>query len=62
MRYVVYEFAQNILPKGVFDWNDVFGTVIEFLISVVILLVLWRVISVAGKGISRLPIIFLFPF
>ncbi|MCD6589084.1 MAG: hypothetical protein J7K88_11100 [Candidatus Fermentibacteraceae bacterium] len=49
MRYVVYEFAQNILSKGVFDWNDVFGTVIGFLISVIILLGVWRVIPIADK-------------
>ncbi|MCK5035459.1 MAG: hypothetical protein KAS73_06180 [Candidatus Sabulitectum sp.] len=48
--YVVYEFVQNILPKGVFDWNDVFGTVIGFLISAIILLVVWRVLPVADKG------------
>jgi len=43
--YVVYEFAQPILPRGVFDWNDVFGTIIGFVISLLVLSVIWRVVS-----------------
>jgi hypothetical protein len=40
--YVAYEFAQPHLPRGVFDWNDIYGTVIGFLVSVVILAAVWR--------------------
>ena len=36
--YVIYEFAQPYLPKGVFDWKDVYGTIIGGIISVIILL------------------------
>lgn len=47
--YVVYEFAQPILPRGVFDWNDVFGTVIGFLISVLVISLIWRVAPLAEQ-------------
>ena len=26
--YIFYEFVQPILPKGTFDWKDVFGTIL----------------------------------
>jgi hypothetical protein len=26
--YIVYEIAQEFLPKGVFDWKDVIGTIV----------------------------------
>ena len=50
--YIVYEFLQPLLPKGVFDWNDVFGTVIGFCISAMILWVIGRVFSVPEDGSS----------
>ncbi|MCF8366452.1 MAG: hypothetical protein K9H16_11760 [Bacteroidales bacterium] len=28
LGYIVYEFLQFILPKGTFDWKDVFGTLV----------------------------------
>jgi len=40
--YVVYEFVQPMLPKGVFDWGDVVGTGVGYLISLLILLSVWR--------------------
>lgn len=43
--YVIYEFLQPYLPKGVFDWKDVYGTVIGFTISVLLLAVTWRVVG-----------------
>lgn len=36
--YVLYEFAQPYLPKGVFDWKDVYGTIIGGIISAVLLI------------------------
>ncbi len=42
--YVVYEFAQPVLPRGVFDWNDVFGTIIGFVVSLMVLSVIWRAV------------------
>ncbi len=35
--YIVYECLQPYLPKGVFDWKDVYGTLIGGGISVLIL-------------------------
>ncbi len=43
--YVIYEFAQPYLPKGVFDWKDVLGTAIGFAVSMVLILVVWRVVG-----------------
>lgn len=40
--FVVYEFVQPILPRGVFDWMDVFGTVIGYLFSLAILFGIWQ--------------------
>ena len=38
--YVLYEVAQVFLPKGVFDWKDIYGTLIGGFISAVFLLVM----------------------
>ena len=48
--YVVYEFMQPILPKGVFDWNDVIGTLIGYCISLPILWVIWLLVSHKENG------------
>jgi hypothetical protein len=40
--FVIYEFVQPILPRGVFDWNDVIGTCIGYLISLPILSGVWH--------------------
>ena len=48
--YVLYEFAQPYLPKGVFDWKDVYGTAIGYAISVLLILVVWRVVGFGGGG------------
>jgi hypothetical protein len=42
--YILYEFVQPYLPKGVFDWGDVLATVIGFGISA--LLTVWRSVGV----------------
>ena len=34
--YIIYEFLQPILPKGVFDWKDVFGTFIGGTLGMII--------------------------
>ena len=36
--YIVYEILQPYLPRGVFDWKDVLGTLIGGAISVIVLL------------------------
>lgn len=38
--YILYEIVQPYLPKGVFDWKDIYGTVIGGLASVIFLLIL----------------------
>jgi hypothetical protein len=43
--YVVYEFLQPVLPKGVFDWKDVYGTLIGLGLSFAILWIIWRIMS-----------------
>lgn len=40
--FVIYEFFQHPLPKGVFDWNDVIGTGIGYLVSLPILTPVWH--------------------
>ena len=41
--FILYEIVQPYLPKGVFDWQDIYGTIIGGLVSA-ILLVLMRLI------------------
>jgi hypothetical protein len=41
--YIVYEFAQPFLPKGTFDWNDVWGTVLGYCVAMPVLWLLWRI-------------------
>jgi glycopeptide antibiotics resistance protein len=31
--YIVYEIVQPLLPKGIFDWLDIYGTVLGGLIG-----------------------------
>ena len=45
LGFVLYEFLQPILPKGVFDWKDVYGTAVGFLIAIVILGGVWWVMK-----------------
>ena len=43
--YILYEFAQPYLPKGVFDWKDVYGTFIGGFIATIWLVLLPRIIK-----------------
>ena len=38
--YIVYEIAQPFLPKGVFDWKDIYGTLLGGILSLLIYLIL----------------------
>ena len=40
--YVAYEFLQPFLPKGVFDWKDVYGTLLGLCFSLAVLWAIWR--------------------
>ncbi len=43
--YILYEFAQPYLPKGVFDWKDVYGTLIGGVLAVIWLFIIPRIIK-----------------
>jgi hypothetical protein len=43
--YILYEFVQPYLPKGVFDWGDVIATVLGYGISVLLLALGWRIVE-----------------
>lgn len=43
--YVVYEFAQPFLPKGVFDWKDIYATAIGYIVSLAMLAAVWRLVG-----------------
>ena len=42
--YVIYEIAQLFLPKGVFDWKDIYGTIIGGFIGLILFLLIHKVI------------------
>ncbi|NVK49583.1 MAG: hypothetical protein HWE09_07420 [Cyclobacteriaceae bacterium] len=42
--YILYEIVQPYLPRGVFDWKDIYGTVIGGLISIIFLGIVWKTI------------------
>jgi len=43
--YVIYEIAQLFLPKGVFDWKDIYGTIIGGFIGLILFLLIHKVIK-----------------
>ena len=43
--FVIYEFAQPYLPKGIFDWKDVYGTLIGGVISSIVLLIIRKIVK-----------------
>lgn len=45
MGYILYEFAQKILPKGVFDWQDVYGTLIGGGVGIIIFLLIHGIVK-----------------
>ena len=45
LGYILYEIAQLFLPKGVFDWKDIYGTIIGGLIGLLLFLFLHMVIK-----------------
>ena len=45
LGYIIYEVAQPYLPKGVFDWRDIYGTLIGGIISLIILLLIHSLVK-----------------
>ena len=42
--YILYEIIQPYLPRGVFDWKDVYGTIIGGIVSALLVLLLRLVV------------------
>ncbi len=43
--YILYEVVQPILPKGVFDWKDIYGTITGGLIGLLLFLLINKVVK-----------------
>jgi hypothetical protein len=43
--YILYEIAQPFLPKGVFDWKDIYGTIIGGLIGLLLFHLIHKVVK-----------------
>ncbi|MGB5462830.1 MAG: hypothetical protein WBM92_05650 [Aureibaculum sp.] len=43
--YIIYEILQPYLPRGVFDWKDIYGTLIGGVISLFILFILKKIVK-----------------
>ncbi len=51
--YILYEIVQPYLPRGVFDWKDIYGTLIGGVVSV-LLVVLLRLVIRRNRVLIRL--------
>lgn len=40
--YIFYEILQPYLPKGVFDWKDIWGTILGTFVALIILRSVWN--------------------
>lgn len=43
--YILYEILQPYLPRGVFDWKDIYGTLIGGVISLFVLLLVKTIVK-----------------
>lgn len=46
--YILYEFLQPYLPRGTFDWLDVYGTVLGGIVATLILLFI-KILPIQNK-------------
>ena len=44
LGYIVYEVLQPVLPKGTFDWLDIYGTLIGGMVGLVIYVIIHKLI------------------
>ena len=42
--YILYEILQPYLPRGVFDWKDIYGTLIGGVISLFVLFIVKKIV------------------
>jgi hypothetical protein len=42
--YILYELVQPYLPRGVFDWKDIYGTIIGGAVSALLVALLWLLV------------------
>ena len=49
LGYIVYEFAQPYLPRGTFDWLDIYGTVIGGIVAAIIYTIIHLTLSKKNK-------------
>mgnify|MGYP001099847575 CR=1 FL=1 len=45
LGYIFYEIAQLFLPKKVFDWKDIYGTIIGGVVGLLLFLLIHKVIK-----------------
>jgi len=45
LGYIIYEIAQPFLPKGVFDWKDIYGTLIGGVSGLLLFLLMHKTIK-----------------
>ena len=43
--YIIYEILQPYLPRGVFDWKDIYGTFIGGVISIIIFFLINKIVE-----------------
>jgi len=43
--YILYEILQPYLPRGVFDWKDIYGTLVGASISLIVLLFIKKIVK-----------------
>ena len=51
--YILYEIVQPYLPRGVFDWKDIYGTIIGGIVSALLVLLL-RLVVPRNRVLLRL--------
>ena len=40
LGYILYEIIQPVLPKGVFDWKDIYGTFVGTILGLILFIII----------------------